>query len=632
MPYPRELHLRGDIEEKLVSYLRDELVRHYFERQVMIDELKAWQHDYWAKPSQEKKTFPFSGAANIIIPLTSIAVETIHARTMTTLWAVKPFLSVKARGMLTDYEKPIENWLDYELQHNVKIYKPTNDTILEIEKFGTGVAKSGYENITKKAIRPAPGGREEEIPVVIKRGATMDCVSQARFLMPFSFKDPQTAPWVGEEHSESPYLVKLMEESGLFRTGTYEKLYNWVQQASVGTPPALARQYEREMEKLEHRESHWPRRIDWAEIWAAFDVDGDGTEEEIVIHYHIASQTLMSIRYNWYEDLHRPYRIGVYMPVENRWRGIGIAKQNEQFQKEITTMHRQRLDNATLANMRMFKVHKLSGYGPKEPIFPGKMWFLDDMTHLEPFEISEVYQSAFANEQSTLIYSQQRTGINEILLGMPQVGTPGTATSDMARIQEGNKKFDFVMKNIKMFMGDVCMDIFSNILQFGPRHSEIFQTIENGQLLTQLVNLPIPLIRDSILFEVMPAGQNQNRILDRQNWVQISQLLQQYYNSMLQLAMGQPQLQQLILTKGLTAATEAMKQILESFDVRNIDRILVSEVEGMINAGANGALPNQGGNPVPPNNGGALPGMDLLAKIAALAGGGGAPTTAVVPK
>src|SRR5437773_4958205 len=256
MPYPRELTLTPDVETQLISYLRDELVRHYFERQVMIDELKAWQHDYWAKPAQDMKNFPFRGAANIIVPLTAVAVETIHARIMTTLWAVKPFLTVKARGMLTDFEKPIENWLDYELMHNVDIYKPTNDVVLEIEKFGTGIGKSGYENIVKKAIRPAPGGREEEIPVVIKRGATMDAVSGARFLMPFSFKDPQTAPWCGEEHSESPYLVKIMEQSNFFRPGTYEKLYAWVQQASVGTPPALARQYEREQEKLEKRESH----------------------------------------------------------------------------------------------------------------------------------------------------------------------------------------------------------------------------------------------------------------------------------------------------------------------------------------------------------------------------------------
>jgi hypothetical protein len=209
---------------------------------------------------------------------------------------------------------------------------------------------------------------------------------------------------------------------------------------------------------------------------------------------------------------------------------------------------------------------------------------------------------------------------------MPQVGTPGTATSDLARLQEGNKKFDFIMKNIKMFMNDVIMDIFSNILQFGPRHTEIFQAIEGGQFLMQLITLPIPMIRDSILFEISAAGQQENRIVDRQNWIQVSQLLQQYYMSILQLAGANPQLQGLILQKGLTAATEAMRQILESFNVRNIDRILVTELEGVaknVPALPPGQLPPTGGNPVPQTNGGAIPGMDILAQIASAGRAGG---------
>ncbi len=626
MAYPRELVLKSEVEERLKSYLREEIVRHYFEREQMIEELKMWQTQYWAKPVMERRNFPFRGAANIIIPLTAIAVETIHSRIMTTLWAVKPFINAHARGPFgSDVEKPLENWLDLELNHNVSIYRPLGDSILEQVKYGTGIAKTGYENIVKKAIRPIGEDREEEIPVTLRRGATCDFVSQARFLFPFTYRNAQLDAWVGEEHSNVPSRVKMMEESGFFRKGTYEKLYAWVQQATIGTPPALARHYEREQEKLESRESHWPRRLDWVEAWASFDVDEDGREEDIVVHFHYPSQTIMSCRYNWYEDLHRPYRTGVYQPVEGRWRGIGICKMNEQFQREITTMHRQRLDNATLANMRMIKIHKLSGYGPNEPIFPGKMWFLDDMEHLEPVELSEVYQSAFSNEQSTLIYSQQRTKVNEAMMGMPQIGTPGTATAELSRIQEGNKSFDFIMKNVKMFTSEVVMDILANILQFGPRHQEVFQYIEGGDRLRMLFTLPIPLIRDAIIFEIAATSQQQNRIVDRQNWTQLAQLLTMYYTNMIQLAQANPQLVQVIMEKGLTAATEAMKQILETFDVRNINRIIVTEVEGILNAAKTGGLPLGPGGGAAPSNGGAQPGMDLLTKIAALGRGAGTP-------
>jgi len=42
---------------------------------------------------------------------------------MTTLWASKPFLSVKSHGGVEfdQAEKPLENWLEYELHNNIKI-------------------------------------------------------------------------------------------------------------------------------------------------------------------------------------------------------------------------------------------------------------------------------------------------------------------------------------------------------------------------------------------------------------------------------------------------------------------------------------------------------------------------------
>src|SRR6266852_2158691 len=161
--YPKELNLSEEVETKLKSYLLEELQRHDFERPQMIDELKKWQNDYWAAPVAERKTFPFTGAANIIIPLTAIEFETIHAHTMTALWSSKPFVSCKSHGgdIPDKSEKPIENWLEYELHNNIKMYKPINDSIMEIEKFGTGIAKSGYEKIIKKAVRKTDSGNIE---------------------------------------------------------------------------------------------------------------------------------------------------------------------------------------------------------------------------------------------------------------------------------------------------------------------------------------------------------------------------------------------------------------------------------------------------------------------------------------
>lgn len=640
MAYPREIILDEDTEARLISYLNEELVNHDAERGEHVDDLMRWQKDYWAKPTQEEATFPFQGAATIVIPLNAIAVEAIFTRASTTQFAMNEIVSTHA--ISADWEdaaRPLERFMNTELITHMKIRRAYGDCALEAIKFGTMIGKVGYEKTVKTALRMV-GDTEEEFDVVTYDGAVFDAVSDSRFLMPHSARDPQTAPWCGEEHSENPYFVQQLEAGGMFREGTaidklgdendpknWSKLKAWINGGSYGeTINQQGAKFEKQQAELEGTKAQWPARINWFEIWLAFDIDQSTRPKEIVVHYHKDSQTIMSCRYNWHSDLRRPYRTNVYMPVEHRWRGLGVCKQNEQFQKEVTVQHRQRIDNATLANMRMIVLSKLSGYGPKEPVFPGKMWFVDDVKQITTLQMGEVYPSSYQNEQATLIYSQQRTGVNEVVLGMPQVGTPGTATSDLARIQEGNKKFDFVYANFREFLGEIVVDTASCIQQFGPRNLPYFGSAENGAVVRDFFTMPEQDIRDGILIALKVSSQQQNKILDRQNWQQIAAMLTQYYDGILTLAQyaGNPQLIQIIVLKGMNAATEAMRQILDSFDTRNIDRIVVKEIEQMIRAqlsqqGGGTGGPNTNGN-VPGGSGGpqvlnAPAGMDILSKI-----------------
>ncbi|KKM86646.1 hypothetical protein LCGC14_1275870, partial [marine sediment metagenome] len=571
-------------KESLLSYLYDEMVRHDMERQDAIQILLDQQKDYWAEPSLKRRKFPFLGASNLVIPLNAIAAESVQARVMTMVWASTPVIAANIRDpKFASAEHPLENYLDYELRHNMHARTMMNSSCFETVKYGTGVAKSDYLKLVKKAVRHNAAGEREEFPVVIKDGATMDSVAYANYIMPNHAQDPQTAPWCGELMHNTPFGIKNLEEATLFYPGTFEHLTNHFRTRSR-TGTSLERAFTAGQEDLEKTAAIFPELVDFRLLYLSFDVDGDDKLEEIVVWYHHDSRFLMGARYNWNSDLRRPYRIVQYIPVEHRWRGLGVSKQNSQFQKEVTTIHRQRLDNATIANMRMFKINRLSGYGPKEPIFPGKMWFVDDMDHIDTIQLGEVYSSSFSNEQSSVLYSQQRTGVNEVILGMPQVGTPGTATGDLARIQEGNKKFDFSMDNIRDWFSILTMDAFLNIKQFGPRHPEYFSSAEGGVEVLKILGQSIGDIRKGILFEVKAAGQAQNRLLDRNNWQQIGALTNQYYVSMIQLAIqsGRPDLVTLILNKGMLAATEVMKQILESFDVRSINRILVTEVEELL--------------------------------------------------
>jgi hypothetical protein len=259
------------------------------------------------------------------------------------------------------------------------------------------------------------------------------------------------------------------------------------------------------------------------------------------------------------------------------------------------------------------------------------MWFLDDMTHLDTVQMGEIYPSAFANEQSSLLYSQQRTGASDLTSGLQQSGTPGTATSDLARLKEANKKFDFIFGNFKNFGSKVIGDIVCNIQQFGPRRITYYDVADGGQLVKQFFEMPDELVRNGLLFDIRTVGEQSNDIVDRQNWQQVAALLQQYYAGVIQLAMplGNPQLLSAIFSKGLGAATEAMRQVLETYNIRNIDRLIVKELEALSGA-PQGGLPGNGSQPAPSaggdrgvNGSNQAAGMDVLAKAFSLAGANG---------
>jgi hypothetical protein len=570
MPYTRLLKLDADTKNELISYLNTEILNHKQERSQYDQQLVDWNQDYWAEPVTKEKTFPFKGACSIIIPLTAIAVEAVHANVMGTLFGLPDFLNVTARApAYADSVRSFENYANYELQDRIKIRKRIEPAILEIEKFGTGVAKAKYEKIIKYGMKEV-AGVETEFPVVIRDGAMIDCVACSRFMMPFNAQSAQDAPWAGELHLMTPSDIEIQEQSGLFDKGTYDNIKQFYSTNLLVDPVTI------QQEDNEKRSPVVPNmRINFYEMWCDYDIDGSEIKKAIQVYYHYESQTLMGVRYNTFSNLRRPYRHGVYIPVEHRWAGIGICKQNDQFQLEITIQHRQRIDNATIANIRMFKVAKMSGYGPKEPIFPGKMWFLDDMNDIEAFQIGEIYPSAYNNEQQSLLYSQQRTGINELTLGMAQSGTPGTATSDLARVQESKRKSDFVIDNMKEFITEVCYDVFDVIQTYGPQNVSYLQANDPSGQLVQVLSLPNEAIRDAIIFKLNISGQSTNQILDQQKAQQLAQVTQQYWTGMMELAQAtqNPMIMMAITQKAMSSATEVFEELLTTMNIKNIERI-----------------------------------------------------------
>lgn len=538
--WPRMLVFDEDVEDLIRQWLDNEIENYNLEMTQMVEDWKRWQTLYWAEPATKERTFPFKRAANIVIPLAAIAVEAIHARLMNTLFSADPFWSIRPRSKdWQECSKPTERWLQSQVERGdtLKVYEFCDETTLELTKLGTCVGKSGYERLTKKT-KTFVGKEEQDLYVDVKNGATLGRVPLTNFIMRLAAKDPQDAGIVGEKHRFTWSQLKQMVQSGRMDEDALEEIKNRWQEANQSNQPNDAETQVAEVrDKIAHTEPLWYQTFEVYELYFGFDVDKDGWDEEIVVDYHKESGKFLSARYNWYDDLHRPYRICNYVPVEGIWTGIGICKMTEQFQNEVTTIRRQRLDNATLANMSQLILKKGMGYGPGEAIFPGKMWFVDDpQKDMREFKLSEVYPSSLQNEMAVNRDSDKRTSVNDVILGLPQEGTPATATSDLTRLAEGNKRFDLVLKNYRRFMALLGTDVITNYQLFGDQeiHWEVLG--EDGKFIDELLILPSSLVRKGAIIELTVTDSITNQTTEKQEWLQLFQVATNHYAQVLQLA------------------------------------------------------------------------------------------------
>jgi hypothetical protein len=583
--WPRMLVLSEEAEDRLKQYLDNEIQLMWQERDTLVGDWSQWQKDYWAKPAEKVKNFPFRRASNIVIPMTAIAVEAIMARMLTTIFSVKPFFSIRPRiKEWIEVAPNVESWLQTEVEdpQSLDMDGFARESLLELIKLGTGVGKSGYERDLRKINVDLPDGSVTAKWVEVRNGPTLGYVPLANFLMRLHDKDPQTAPMVGEEHRDVTWAqLKRYALSGRMYKKAIRDIRHWW--GSTVNIESTAQKYEDDRKAMEGTEPSWEQNFGFVEMWLGFDVDGDGIDEEIVVDYHKDSQTILSIRYNWYDDLHRPYRIGVYIPVEGRWVGIGVGKQLEQFQALITTVHRQRLDAGTLANIGMLALKKTSGYTSDEPLWPGKLWFVDNpQTDIAPIQMSNTQHFAqISNEENARQYADKRSGANELVLGTPHIGTPGTATSDLAKLAEGNKKFDMVLKNVRRWYSLIGLDALANFQQFGSRGRSWTVRGADGKWVDMFLQLPQGDIRRGAFVELTVTDSITNKEVEQTKWMQLFGALSAHYDKVLERSgqvaglLQDPSVFILFAEMALKGSNAAMRRMLEAFGVPDIETFLL---------------------------------------------------------
>src|SRR5215203_4742745 len=540
----------------------------------------TYEEAYRALPSSHRKAVPFEGSDDTVIPAIAMAVDPIQARLDTGVLKQEPVFRLKAlKSTVTKYIPALESFIDFNQKHRWKLRQVAQPRLFEFAKLGTMVFKVVYDRIEHEVKTYSPTFETVKKKQLWYSGPRIIGIPLSNLMFSPGYQDIQDCPMVAERQRVSIHRLREAEAANKF--ANVDRLAG---QESMNLSDTEA---VREDMTGHLRNAAAPDTIEVYECWFDFDVDGDHLPERLVATYEPNTRTLLQLRYNWYFHQRKPYTVIPYTVTNDSPLGVGIAEMVLPFQAAITRWHQMASDNAYLANVRMFIAKKNSGIEEVPRIYAGRTFFVDDpATDFKPFQAGEVYPSTLNERQNLFGMMEKRTGVSDYLTGResPIIGSRATATSTLALIQEGTKRVEEVLENIRFGLSEVLQNSFDIWIQYGTEDLEdiIFgDDPEIGPMITDFFKTVSQTnVRGAVAIDLSATDATGNKQVSQQLQLSIIQIMMQYFEKLisagaqaLQAQQQQPQLTEML--KDVMHSSRMMfKDLLTKYDIRNPDDYL----------------------------------------------------------
>lgn len=563
----------GKVTE-IVQWLDSEIRRAKSDRQGLDEKILEWDRIYETIPEQENKDWPWEGASNLVVPIVPTATEAVLSRLLNSVFGGKELWVGQAKSpQWVDLAEPIGRWMNWVGSEVMDMYDVCRRWFLSTIKYGTGVLKLPWVEQFRKVKYMGNDGQMVEQRVKLHDGPSPEVVKLQDFYFSpdaISSQDIQSCEWVAQRSIRTFKYLKEMENSGVYTNVDDLKNYK----RTTGEP------YEEQIERRTGVEPSERNDYEIWEVWCSYDVDGDGELAELIVTFELESNTVLRAVYNFYRHQERPFHVINYMSRDNSLLGIGIAQMLEDIQTEITAIHNQRIDNATLANTKAFKRRQGSGVDI-EDIYPGAVVDVVEMDDVDVLELGTEHSTLLQEEMHTNSLGEKRTGVSDYSVGRESsaIGSRATATSTMALIREGNKRFQMIIQDIREALSNVAHQSIMLYQQFAQDQQVFYELFseEESRYVQQYLRLPPDNTRNNVHIDIPAISEAENKEVKQQTYLTLMQVTQQVYSSMIQ-AVGvainpqAPKEVQQLASEGASAGSELFKRILEAFDFKDPEK------------------------------------------------------------
>lgn len=586
--------------------------------------LPKWRRLYLGRPLEPVKNTPWANAANTVVQVVGETVDTMVARVMGLVWATNPLWTFQNFSKAaTDEEKAANEAERQVIQDFMDVvgFEPDELNLHPVEalwyteaaKLGTAFVKTPLEDRTEAVVIGYADGKSiRGKDRTIYAGPKVENLRHEDVLVDAGCSDLSKADFVAVVH----HLSRVQLEERGFK-GAYDK----TAVEEILSRPDRSQPIEQERQELQDQGVASPSRPDVTAEWDIYECYfahwHNRRKYRIIYTYHKLTKTCLRKVFNFLPDNALPiYRAKLGYRTGGMY-GHGYAELLEIYQEELSTTHNQRLDNATVANIRALRVSpRARALDTNCELFPAAL-LVGEKDEIESIAVGDVYPSTFKNEEMTLGLVARRAGITPAVSG---AGTGGmmkrpavySAQGTMAVMQENNSVVGFATSEFRhahTVLGSALVRMYGKFGTFGKedmfgldaeRLQSALRKFNDGTL-----RIPIRASTGSLNREVeKQTGMLMAGVLQR-HWTAMGQLIQAISNPM-----APPEFKKYAVSTAF-AATAFHKKIMKDFGYDQPD-LFVPDAPGTGNPQADQPA-NQGAG----SQGGMAPGGSPVAGASA---------------
>jgi len=573
-PRPVRIPLDSPRVQELEKYLLDHWTRAEQGRRTQLDEhFTRWQRNFKAEPAQKSRSTPWPNASNIVIPVIRTYIDTFVARTLNIIFSTRPLFTID--GFVREEREALQEYFNRKALYEWEYYWLTREILSRGNKNGTVVVKTTWsEDRVFTASSSELGVEEESIPIFIGPRS-----------LPIPFDDFFVFPLNINRLDEAVikfHRIRVVEES--LRQRAYNEEWSLTEEdfsSLLEMPADVKRLEDQERSGVTDVRLREAQLIECHTTWEFME----GRPYQVVALLSPRLGRLVAVNYFPHSPLIKVFHDYRPFPQEDFFWGSSMAQILESMQEEASAIHNDRRNNSYIANAPMFKRRNGSLIpNPSDTIYPGKVWDLESMEDFEVFNFGRNYDSMLDQEMNVFNLCDRAVGIGPVMQGYSQgmMGKRGiyNAQGTMAILSESNQRQDTNIRDARQVLGLIARTALAMQAAYQPDDPTIqLFTPEAQAQITAALQRATPEALSKTFFRVEASHAGANKEVERQNLLQMANILAQYGNAVQQfgLQLANPQLNPAI--RSLMSATVKMQRwmatrLLRAFDEYDAEGVL----------------------------------------------------------